>query len=142
MIKIANKNNSSMHQVLFTLVCSKLTINPTNVYLFKVKNRSTRKRCEICSKLTTKTPEWRQCDVLWTYFTLFSSVFIIEFAKVNVSWKDARIKNLFCFSGVFILKAINCFGKKFHLRRFIGFIMYLCTFRVLVFFGNLKCVIS
>ena len=29
---------------------------PANVYLFKVNN-STRKRCEICSKLTIKTPE-------------------------------------------------------------------------------------
>ena len=30
---------------------------PANSYLFKVNNRNTRKRCEICSKLTTKTPE-------------------------------------------------------------------------------------
>ena len=30
-------------------------INPTNIYLFKVNNRNTRKRCEICSKLTGKT---------------------------------------------------------------------------------------
>ena len=30
---------------------------PANVYLLKVNNRSTRKRCEICSKLTIKTPE-------------------------------------------------------------------------------------
>ena len=27
------------------------------VYMFKVNNRNTRKRCEKCSKLTTKTPE-------------------------------------------------------------------------------------
>ena len=33
--------------------------NPTNIYLFKVNNRNTRKRCEICSKLTIKTPERR-----------------------------------------------------------------------------------
>ena len=25
---------------------------PANIYLFKVKNRNTRKKCEICSKLT------------------------------------------------------------------------------------------
>ena len=31
-----------------------------NIYLFKVKNRVPRKRCEICSKLTIKTPERRQ----------------------------------------------------------------------------------
>ena len=28
-----------------------------NIYLFKVNNKHTRKRCEICSKLTIKTPE-------------------------------------------------------------------------------------
>ena len=33
---------------------------PANIYLFKVKNRNTRKSCEICSKLTIKTPERRQ----------------------------------------------------------------------------------
>ena len=32
---------------------------PANIYLFKVNNRSTRKKCEICSKLTIKTPERR-----------------------------------------------------------------------------------
>ena len=35
-------------------------INPANIYLFKVNNRNTRTRCEICSKLTIKTPERRQ----------------------------------------------------------------------------------
>ena len=32
---------------------------PANISLFKVNNRNTRKRCEICSKLTIKTPERR-----------------------------------------------------------------------------------
>ena len=30
-----------------------------NIDLFKVNNRNTKKRCEICSKLTLKTPERR-----------------------------------------------------------------------------------
>ena len=30
---------------------------PANIYLFKVSNRHTIKKSEICSKLTTKTPE-------------------------------------------------------------------------------------
>ena len=34
--------------------------NPANISLFKVNNRNTRKRFEICSKLTIKTPEQRQ----------------------------------------------------------------------------------
>ena len=33
------------------------TANPTNIILFKVNNRNTRKRCEIYSKLTIKPPE-------------------------------------------------------------------------------------
>ena len=32
---------------------------PANICLFKVNNRSNRKKCEICSKLTIKTPERR-----------------------------------------------------------------------------------
>ena len=30
--------------------------NPAGVYLLKVNNRNIRKRCEVCSKLTIKTP--------------------------------------------------------------------------------------
>ena len=44
-----------------------------NNYLFKDNNRNTRKRCEICSKLTTKTPE-RLHWVLWfkgNYFDIY-----------------------------------------------------------------------
>ena len=33
--------------------------NPTGIYLLKVNNRNTRTRCEICSKLTIKTPARR-----------------------------------------------------------------------------------
>ena len=33
---------------------------PGSIYLLKVSNRNTRKRCEMCSKLTIKTPERRQ----------------------------------------------------------------------------------
>ena len=32
----------------------------SNKYIIKVKNRNTKKRCEICLKLTMKTPEQRQ----------------------------------------------------------------------------------
>ena len=64
-----------------------------NNYVFKVNNRTTRKRCEICSSLTIKTPERRQwCRVwvskcyLWTYFTPFSSFSILDFEQVIVRW--------------------------------------------------------
>ena len=35
------------------------TIDPVGIYQLKVNNRNTRTRCEICSKLTIKTPERR-----------------------------------------------------------------------------------
>ena len=51
-------------------------------------NRNTRKRCEICSNLTTKTPEQRQ----WRG----SDVFIADFEQENVSWglKYLEVNNL------------------------------------------------
>ena len=45
------------------------------IYLLKVKNRNTRTRCEICSKLTIKTPERRQ----WSRF----GVFIVNFEHIS-----------------------------------------------------------
>ena len=34
--------------------------HPASIHLLKINNRNTRKRCEICSKLTIKTAE--QCQ--------------------------------------------------------------------------------
>ena len=45
--------------------------NPAGNYMFKVTNKNTRARCEICSKLTIKTPErrhWRRSDVFIVNF--------------------------------------------------------------------------
>ena len=49
-------------------------LHPASIYLLKVNNKSTRIRCEICSKLTIKTPEQRQ----WRR----SSVFIVNFEYI------------------------------------------------------------
>ena len=38
---------------------------PDNTYLLKVNNRNTRKRCEICSKLTIKTSERDVVLIIW-----------------------------------------------------------------------------
>ena len=35
-------------------------LTPAQIYLFNVNSRNTRKRCEICSKLTIKISERRQ----------------------------------------------------------------------------------
>ena len=48
--------------------------NSDGNYLFKVKNRTTKTRSEICSKLAIKTPERR----LW----LRSGVFIVNFEHI------------------------------------------------------------
>ena len=62
-----------------------LGFNPANIYLFKVNDRNTRKRWEICSKLTIKTPE-RRHDVVLVFllstlniFHTFSNVYIVDF---------------------------------------------------------------
>ena len=61
--------------------------SPSNKYLLKIKNSNTRKRCEICSELITKTPKWRH----W----LLSGVFIVYFEHIS---------HLFL---VFILSTLN-----------------------------------
>ena len=48
--------------------------HPTNIYLFNVNNNNTRKRCNICSKLTIKTPERRYSMVLDTMKSTFGRV--------------------------------------------------------------------
>ena len=55
--------------------------NPAGIYLLKVNNGSTRTRCEICSKLTIKIPEWPQ------YSTPCSSVSIVNFEHVIAGWE-------------------------------------------------------
>ena len=53
--------------------------SPANIYLLKVNNKSTRKRSEICSKLTLKTPEgshWRRSGV-FINFNHISFLFLV-----------------------------------------------------------------
>ena len=52
------------------------TILPlASIYVFKVNNRHTRRRCEICSKLTIKTPERYANGVNLVYLLLTSNIF-------------------------------------------------------------------
>ena len=48
--------------------------SPTNIYLLKVNNRNSSKRCDICSKLTIKIPERRHLHC--------SGVFIVNFKQI------------------------------------------------------------
>ena len=54
--------------------------DPANIYLFKVSNRNISERCEICSKLTIKTPEcwqWRHSGVFIVNFEYISHLFLV-----------------------------------------------------------------
>ena len=56
-------------------------------YMFKVNNGNTRARCEICSKLTIKTPDL-------SYFKPCTSVSIVNFEKVNTGWRSILYPHL------------------------------------------------
>ena len=53
----------------------KVNGNPASIYLLKVNNRKTRTKCEICSKLTIKTPE--------QFHLHHSGVFIVKFELIS-----------------------------------------------------------
>ena len=64
------------------------------MYSFNVINRSTRKSCEIGSKLTIKTPEQRQYRRSGVFIVnfehilhLFSNASIVDFEQLNVRWE-------------------------------------------------------
>ena len=76
------RNWKSFIHTCFYAVCAEYY--PANIYLFKAKDRNTRKRCEICSKLTikgTRTTSMNSYCYLWTYFTSFFQRFF--FATLN-----------------------------------------------------------
>ena len=58
---------------LFFRMDSKLNqMYPAGICLLKVNNRNTRARCEICSELTIKPPEWRH-----------SCAFVVNFEHIS-----------------------------------------------------------
>ena len=75
--------------------------------MFKINNRNTRERCEIRSKLTITRNNKHENNVidvvlvfllliLNIFYTSFSSVSIVNFEQVNVSW-DTPLKLLYQF---------------------------------------------
>ena len=61
--------------------------NPASIYLFEVNNKSSRNICEICSKLTIKTPErrhWRRSGVFIVSFEHISHFFLV-FLLLNLN---------------------------------------------------------
>ena len=51
--------------------------NVVNIYLFKLNNRNTRKRCEICPKSTIETLEQRSSRYFIASFEHISHVFLV-----------------------------------------------------------------
>ena len=62
---------------------------PVYNYMFKVNNRNTRTRCEICSKLTIKIPE-----------DTYSSVSFVNFEQVNAGWDSVKMIDLLFSSNI------------------------------------------
>ena len=73
--------------------------NPNDTYLLKVSKKNAWRRCEICSKLTIKTPERRQwyLSVVFIVFTvnIFPTlfyVFMFNFEHLIAGWDSKAAK--------------------------------------------------
>ena len=61
---------------------------PVNIYLLKINNRNTRKRCQKCLKLTIKTPErrhWYRFGVFIVNFEHISHLFVVSLLLLRTS---------------------------------------------------------
>ena len=64
-----------------------LLVRPAGIYLLKIDNKNTRKKCKICSKLTIKTPKRHH----WTYLGLYKTFMVTLVSKVVSSWNSLTI---------------------------------------------------
>ena len=69
-----------------------LDYDPANIYLFIVKIETVEKGLQYVQRKQQKHQSDINngvllfCCLLWTYFTPFSTVLIVDFERVNVSW--------------------------------------------------------
>ena len=71
---------SSVFSITWSLKATYLWAMSVGIYLLKGNNRNTRTRCEICSKLTIKTPErrqWRRSGVFNVNFEHISDIVLV-----------------------------------------------------------------
>ena len=91
-----SKDVSSHHRAI-TDTSTKINY-ASNIYLFKVNNRNTRKRYEICSNWTIKILEWCYWGnsgviiVNFEHFKPCSSVSIVNFEQGNAGWVNYHEK--------------------------------------------------
>ena len=94
---------------------------PADIYLLKVNNKNTRTSCEICSKVTIKTPNDGSSIVLVSLLTLnifhtLFQYFFANFEKVIVGWKGITTWNngspCLQFNMMGYLISRNCLGKE------------------------------
>ena len=95
-------------------VFAKVVNYPAGIHLLKVNNKNTMTRCEICWKLTIKTPERRQ-------FRRFG-VFIVNFKHIS------HLVLVFLLLTLNIKIPVNYFHEKLNLRCLTGFWIRFCNY--------------
>ena len=94
--------------ILNSFPWEKLHYNPDGICLLKVNNRSTRIRCDICSKLTTQTPKEHQWHCSGVPIVNFEhiSYFVLVFLLLTFNREMLAGKTYHCKSERFICKNI------------------------------------
>ena len=74
-----------------------IRIYPAGNYMFKVNSRNIRTRCEICSKLTIKTPERRQWQLNFNFnwSTALTNILVILFYYTEYNLPQPKIWLIF-----------------------------------------------
>ena len=86
-IKIHHRNVSILSFFNWILVhCTLKKHNPSNIYLFKVKNRNTRKNLKYVQSQQSK----HQTDTKDVVLVFLSGVSILDFEQINVSWEIVK----------------------------------------------------
>ena len=147
-------NMSSVSTAIY-LMCSKLSVktatwprsgvavakfehsqHPSKLFLFTVNNRNTKKRCEICSKLITKTLErrhWHRSGVFIVNFEHIPHLFLV-FLLLTLSMH--LFAGIFISQIILILNMVICVAIKYskiywleNSRTFVGFVAHIQKFR-------------
>ena len=82
------KFNKGLFQCLLPCLRKLIRASSNAFCLLKVSSRSIRKRCEICSKLTIKTPEQSRSGIFIANFEHFLYLLllflIVDFEQINI----------------------------------------------------------